>query len=250
MDEVRRTKKALMTVGGVIVINLLLAILIPSMIFAIYGDLIEGFCLFGSIAVFLTALHPLFVIFAGVSILQARSEIRSTETTGVVAAILMFLSMFIIPITIGYGALLSPLILFTAIGVYLHSLLDTKQRFLLYSGMGILLLFYFCVFIIFLISDMFSESAIQATFLAASLLPLTTCTIYIISLYHSFNGLSEVTTPEIIPSPIVLESPSKQPQQGRPSILMPPPGWMADGRPLPRCRPGRELHKPPGWGLS
>ena len=123
MDEVRRTRKALMTVGGVIAINLLLAILIPSIILTLSTDMIGAFCLLGSIAALLAALHALFVILAGVFILQARSEKRSTEISAILAAVLLFLSVGIIPLTMGYGVLLSPLILFAAVGIYLHSLL-------------------------------------------------------------------------------------------------------------------------------
>ncbi len=251
MDEVRKTKKALRTVGGVIVINLLLAILISFIIVTLSMESIGAFCLLGSIAALLTALHPLLVIFAGVFILQARSEKRSNEISAILAAILMFLSMFIILITMGYGALLSPLILFAAMGIYLHNLLERKLRPLLYSGMGLLLLFYFCVIIIFLISDLFGETLTQVAILTISLLPLSTCILYLISLFHSFNALSEKTTPEIIQSPIVLRSPFKLPQQGRPSILMPPPGWMADEKPIPLYGPGGKIpQKPPGWSPS
>ena len=243
MDEVRRTRKALMTVGVVIAVNLLLAILIPSIILTISTDMMGAFCLLGSIAALLAALHALFVILAGVFILQARSEKRSTEISAILAAVLLFLSVGIIPLTMGYGVLLSPLILFAAVGIYLHSLMKTKYRPLLYIGMGLLLLFYFCLFIIFLISDMFGEPTIWAAVLTVSILPLSTCTLYLISLYRSFQGSAPTTT-------IGWERVSGQTTYMEPSILMPPPGWMADGEPLSKYRPGREPQKPPGWNPS
>ncbi len=246
MDGVSKTKKALGALGGVIAINLLLVILIPSTILTISMDMIGAFCLLGSIAAILTALHPLFVIFAGVFILQARSEKRSNDISAILAAVLLFLSMGIIPFTMGYGILLSPLMVFAAMGIYLHSLLETKHRLLLYTGMGLLLLFYLSIFIIFWMSDTFGGPANQAAVLTASILPLSTCTLYLISLYHSFHGLAAPGRD----SPTVGEQPG-QTMYREPSILMPPPGWMADGQPLSKYRRGgAPPHIPPGWEIS
>ena len=231
MDAGERGKKPLMMIGGVIVINLLLSILIPSIMLTISSEMISALCLSGILAALLITIHPILVLLATVAIFRERS-IGPTRTT--ISGVLMIVSLVIIPMTMGYGTVLSPLLLFTAMGVYLHGRLREDRRYLLYVGIGLLLLFYFGAFTLVVLEDLFTREQAMGTGAMLFSLPIATCILYLDSIYLILKR----------PGPSRIKTPSEERKE--PSILMPPPGWMGDG--LPATGPAATPERPPGWG--
>ena len=240
----KKVRSTLNVVLALLIVNLVLALLLPLVYLSFRYEQAPIFCLGTIFSFALMFINAILVISSGVMMIRCRNGVKDLRITALVAGIMLFVSMAILPVYMLNS--LSPLIVLAGVSLFMHNLLTWKRRVPLYIGCLAAALTYPAVVSLLFLNVVLPGIMFDITAPLFLSLPIVSVVLLLVSLYFSF---------ETVDLDISRYAPGSEPfdikRETSEDLIPSPPLWMAgtDIYPLPRPRKV-SLYPPPGWVLG